>query len=87
MTKNENLRQKRTASPEERKRQLIEATITLISRNGITGTTLTALSPAFAMGRRSTGRGAWRSLSWCFGTGGIGPAWMVTTASKPSREN
>jgi TetR/AcrR family transcriptional regulator, transcriptional repressor of bet genes len=44
MTKNENVRHKRTASPEERKRQLIEATITSISRNGITGTTLTAVT-------------------------------------------
>lgn len=44
MTKNEILKQKRTASPEERKRQLIEATITSISRSGITGTTLTEVT-------------------------------------------
>lgn len=44
MSKNEAIRQKRTASPEERKRQLIEATITSISQNGITGTTLTTVT-------------------------------------------
>ncbi len=38
------LKRRRTASPEERKRQLIEATITSISQNGITGTTLTAVT-------------------------------------------
>lgn len=44
MTKNESLVQKRTASPEERRKQLIDATITSISRNGITGTTLTTVT-------------------------------------------
>lgn len=44
MTKNETLKNRRTASSDERKRQLIEATITSISRNGITGTTLTTVT-------------------------------------------
>ena len=44
MTRNEKVALKRTAPPEERKRQLIDATITSISRNGIAGTTLTAVT-------------------------------------------
>jgi TetR/AcrR family transcriptional repressor of bet genes len=40
----ESVRRKRTAPPEERKRQLIEATITSISRHGISGTTLTTVT-------------------------------------------
>lgn len=44
MTNNESFKPKRTSTPEERRRQLIEATITSISRNGITGTTLTTVT-------------------------------------------
>ena len=44
MTKIEGVRRKRTAPPEERRRQLIEATITSISRHGISGTTLTTVT-------------------------------------------
>ena len=44
MSINEGVKTRRTASSEERKKQLIEATITSISRNGITGTTLTEVT-------------------------------------------
>jgi AcrR family transcriptional regulator len=40
----ENTKKARTAPPEVRRRQLIDATITCISRLGITGTTLTAVT-------------------------------------------
>lgn len=44
MDDSETGKKSRTASPETRRRQLIEATISSISRHGISGTTLTAVT-------------------------------------------
>ena len=44
MNETQYVKRKRTAPPEERRRQLVEATITSISRHGISGTTLTTVT-------------------------------------------